>query len=169
MSKDEPIGFQILRAIRRIIRKTSEHSRHVGRQAGVSVPQMLCLRAIAEADPGQEITVASVAETVQLSAPTVSRILDRLEKGGYLKRERSSVDRRKVFVALTEQGIHRLESLPQPLHEQFLARLESLEENERIELRRALERIVELMDACDIDAAPVLTPELEVGIVAENN
>ena len=34
---------------------------------------------------------------------------------------------------------------------------------ERLGLLKALERIVELMDAEGIDAAPVLTPELEVG------
>ncbi|MFU7560428.1 MarR family winged helix-turn-helix transcriptional regulator [Roseiconus sp. JC912] len=140
----------------------------MGRQAGVSVPQMLCMRAIAEAEPGQEMTVAMVAETVQLSAPTVSRILDRLEKGGYVERERSSVDRRKVFVALTEQGWNRLNNLPQPLHEQFLARLESLDERERMELNSALNRIVEMMDACDIDASPMLTPELEVDLLSED-
>lgn len=124
---------------------------------------MLCLKAIAEYPETSQVTVAMVASSVQLSAPTASRILDRLEKSGYIRRERATTDRRKVFVKLTEHGQTRIDNLPQPLHEQFLTRLESLDPVEQLGLLRALERIVELMDAEGIDASPVLTPELEVG------
>ncbi len=162
MEQKDSLGFQILRAIRRIIRRTSEHSRSVGRQGGISVPQMLCMKAIADFPETSEVTVALVAESVQLSAPTVSRILDRLEKNGYITRVRASSDRRKVCVSLTDEGWMRIEKFPAPLHEQFLHRLEKLDPVERLGLLKALERIVELMDAEGIDAAPVLTPELEV-------
>lgn len=162
MDREESLGFRILRAIRRIIRRTSEHSRNVGKQGGVSVPQMLCLKAIADFPNDTEVTVALVADAVQLSAATVSRILDRLENSGFILRERRSVDRRKVCLSLTEIGQQRLDDLPTPLHEQFLTRLETLDPVERLGLLMALERIVELMDAEELDAAPVLTPELDV-------
>jgi DNA-binding MarR family transcriptional regulator len=163
VDREDTLGFQILRAIRRIIRRTSEHSRNVGKHGGVSVPQMLCLKAISEFADDVEVTVAMVATAVQLSPPTVSRILDRLEKRGYILRERKSKDRRRVCISLTDQGWKRIESLPTPLHEQFLHRLEMLDPIECLGLLKALERIVELMDAGGIDAAPMLTPELEVG------
>lgn len=163
MDREDSIGFQILRAIRRIIRRTSEHSRSVGKHGGVSVPQMLCLKAISEFLPDTDVTVAMVADAVQLSAPTVSRILDKLEKGSYVVRQRNAKDRRRVCVSLTESGLKRIDNLPTPLHEQFLKRLDTIDPIERLGLLKALERIVELMDAEDIDAAPLLTPELEVG------
>ncbi|MCA9215574.1 MAG: MarR family transcriptional regulator [Planctomycetales bacterium] len=163
VQQEESIGFQILRSIRRIIRRTSEHSRSVCRHSGVTVPQMLCLKAISEFEPSDSVTVAMVAKTVQLSAPTVSRILDRLERAGFILRERAKTDRRKVCVSLTDSGWQRVDNLPTPLHEQFLQRLERIDPVERLGLLKALERIVELMDAEGIDAAPVLTPELEVG------
>jgi len=124
---------------------------------------MLCLKTIAELSANGEATVAMVAERVQLSPPTASRILDRLEKADYIIRQRATTDRRKVIITLTEQGRERIGNLPQPLHEQFLNRLHALSPEDQLELLRALERIVDLMDANDIDAAPVLTPELEVG------
>lgn len=124
---------------------------------------MLCLKAISEFPAETDVTVAMVAKSVQLSPPTVSRILDRLEKSGYITRQRASTDRRKVFVCLTDEGLTRIDNLPQPLHEQFLSRLESLDPVERLGLLKALERIVELMDAEGMDASPMLTPELEVG------
>lgn len=159
----DPIGFQILRAIRRIIRRTSEHSRNVGKHSGVSVPQMLCLKAIADLADEDQVTVVKIAQTVQLSTPTVSRLLDRLEKSGFIHRERSATDRRKVCLTLTEDGLRRIEHLPTPLHEQFLTRLETLDPVERLGLLKALERIVQLMDATEMDASPMLTPELNVG------
>lgn len=163
MQQENAIGFQILRAIRRIIRRTSQHSRTVGKHGGVSVPQMLCLKAISEFPAGTEITVAMVAEAVQLSAPTVSRILDKMEKSGYVTRERNSKDRRRVCVSLTGEGWQRTENLPTPLHEQFLKRLHTLDPIECLGLLKGLERVVELMDAEEMDAAPLLIPELEVG------
>lgn len=163
VEQDDSVGFQILRAIRRIIRRTSTHSRSVSRHNGVSVPQMLCLKAIAELSANSGATVALVADRVQLSAPTASRILDRLERAGYVERQRATTDRRKVVVTLTQRGGERVKDLPQPLHEQFLNRLHALNAGDQLELLRSLERIVELMDAKDIDASPVLTPELEVG------
>lgn len=123
---------------------------------------MLCLKAICEFPADTEVTVAMVAKAVQLSAPTVSRILDKLEKSGYVVRERNSKDRRRVCVSLTDEGWQRIDNLPTPLHEQFLHRLAKLDPIECLGLLKALERVVELMDAEDIDAAPLLTPELEV-------
>lgn len=163
MESEDTLGFQILRAIRRIIRKTSEHSRSVGKHGGVSVPQMLCLKALAEFANGEEATVAMVANSVQLSPPTVSRILDKLEKSGFISRERGTTDRRRVYISLTDIGRQRIKTLPTLLHDQFLERLRGLDPLERLGLLRALERVVELMDAEEIDASPLLTPELDVG------
>jgi len=162
MSQENSIGLQILTAIRRIIRRTSQHARVIGKNSGVSVPQILCLKAISEFPEDAEVTVALVAKQVQLSAPTVSRILDRMEKSGYICRERKSKDRRRVCVSLTEEGKHQVENLPISLHEQFLDRLDGLDPTERLELLHALERVVDLIDAKGIDAAPLLTHELEV-------
>ena len=42
-------GDRLLRAIRRIVRQVSEHSRHLHAEVGLTVPQLLCLRAIMRA------------------------------------------------------------------------------------------------------------------------
>lgn len=164
MSGSEDIGYEVLRALRRILRKVSEHSRHLSHTTGLTVPQLLCLRAISrmEREDEAEITVAMVAKQVRLTNATVSRILDRLERAGFVKRERRAADRRKVCLELTPLGVERLKDLPLPLHEQFLRRVEQLEPQEREDLLLQLARIVEMMEAEDIDAAPVLTPEFDV-------
>ena len=158
----DSIGFHILRAIRRIIRRTTEHSRAVHHDSGLSIPQMLCLRAIHENSSGTRTSGIDIAAAVQLSPATVSRILDRLETWGFIQRVRDTRDRRRFQVTLTETGLARVRSLPVPLHEQFLRKLNELPSEERQHLLDALERIVELMGADEVDASPLLLPEYEV-------
>lgn len=153
---------RILRALRRIIRKTSQHSRQVARDTGLSVPQSLCLRIIGEGGKTDEITVVGVATAMQLSPATVSRLLDRLEEAELIARERRSRDRRKVCLRLTPLGRRRLKSLPPLLQNQFVTRLQALPERKQNELLKSLETIVELMEAVELDAAPVLDPRLAI-------
>lgn len=158
----ESIADDILRAIRRILRATAQHSRNLGRDGNLSVPQLLCLRKISESTRERPVTVAAVAAAVQLSNPTVSRILDRLESAQLVTRERSTSDRRSVVLSLTPQGKRCLKRLPPALHEQFLSRLHKLPKRRQRELLAALQQIVELMGAGELDAAPLLTPETNV-------
>lgn len=153
-----------LRAIRRIMRKTSEHSRQLSRQSGLTMPQLLCLRFIGDAKPDGEVTVALVSQGVQLAPATVSRILDRLEDAGLIVRERRSQDRRKVCLSLTELGRQQVDKLPTPLQEQFVERLHVLPPDEQQRLLGALEKVVELMEASQLDAPPVLEPDMEPSV-----
>lgn len=157
---DDDIGNAILRSLRRILHKVSEHSRLLARSGGLTVPQFLCLRAIS-ASPEGELSVVQVAEIVQLSPPTVSRIMDRLEKAGYVQRERRSDDRRKVSLSITQSGKDRLAALPSPLHERFVQRLNSLDATKRAAILLALDELVSMLEASDIDAAPVLMPGVD--------
>lgn len=155
-----------MRALRRILRKISQHSRQLFREAGLTVPQLLCLRVIGEAEPASEVTASMVSESVQLSPPTVSRILDRLEKRQLILRERRSTDRRKVCLSLTAAGRQKVDELPTPLQEEFVARMQSLTLEEQSHLLGTLERIVEMMEATDVDAAPVLDP-IDINLESE--
>ena len=126
------------------------------------MPQLLCLRVIAEAEPGAEVTAAIVSQSVQLSPATVSRILDRLEKRQLILRERRSADRRKVCLSLTQAGRQKVDELPTPLQEQFVTRMQSLSCEAQAQLLGTLEKIVEMMEATELDAAPVLDPTVDI-------
>ena len=157
-----PTSDDVLRALRRILRKVSQHSRNLSRVAGLTVPQLLCMRAIVDAGTDVEVTASMVSNAVQLSPATVSRILDRLEKRQLILRERRSQDRRKVCLSLTELGRQKVDDLPASLQEQFVARMESLPVKEQSQLLGTLEKIVEMMEATEIDAAPVLDPRTDI-------
>jgi DNA-binding MarR family transcriptional regulator len=159
MESDTDIAHDVLRSIRQIVRRISAHSKALSRDVGLTVPQLVCLKAIGELEQAQgEITAAMVGKRVQLSAATVSRILDRLVRNGLVVRERRAKDRRKVCLSLTEAGLERFGTLPIPLQERFVERLMRLRPDERVELLTALRRITALMDAEELEAAPLLTP-----------
>ena len=147
---------QVLRDIRRIVRKVSEHSRELARDVGLTLPQLLCLKAIGASTDGMSVTVKWVAQDVQLSPTTVSRIIDRLVNAGLVSRERSASDRRRVCLSLTLSGIDRYQTLPKPLQVHFIERFTAKPEAERRALLDALATIVYLMEAGDVEAAPVL-------------
>jgi DNA-binding MarR family transcriptional regulator len=126
------------------------------------VPQVICLRAIYDLEASGGVTVAQVSQLVHLSPATVSRIVDRLAAAGLVTRERSTTDRRKVSMTLTPKGLERVQALPTPLQETFLRRLGELPPDDRVALLGSLRRVVGLMNADELDAAPILAPGADV-------
>ncbi|ABR47675.1 transcriptional regulator, TrmB [Alkaliphilus metalliredigens QYMF] len=51
-----------------------------------------------------EIIMSQIAEYINLPMSTTSGMVERLVKGGYVKRERSELDRRIVVIRLTDEG-----------------------------------------------------------------
>lgn len=144
---------EVLIALRRVIRATDLHSRHLARTTGLTAPQILVLQAIR--DSGL-VTIGELARAVSLSQATVTTILDRLETRGLVYRQRSEQDKRKVHAYLTPVGVAVLQDAPVPLQDQFAARFAALQDWEQAMVIAALQRVASMMDAEDIDASPVL-------------
>jgi DNA-binding MarR family transcriptional regulator len=51
-----------------------------------------------------KITMKDIAEKINRTRPTVSVLVDKLEKLGYVKREISSKDNRYTYISLTQKG-----------------------------------------------------------------
>lgn len=144
---------EILRAIRRIVQGITIHSKKLYKQSGLTVPQLLCLRAIAAAEQG-EITAAEVSRQIGIGPATVTGILDRLERSDLVRRVRRSSDRRKVSLVLTDKGQERIAA--RSLQDQFVAAIMAVDESERTAMLHSLEKVVEMLGASNIDAAPIL-------------
>jgi DNA-binding MarR family transcriptional regulator len=78
-----------------------------------------------------------------VSAVTVTRTVERLEKNGFLKKERCQSDQRAVRVYLTEKGAKAVESVEQKMWE-VLERetLDNLSMEERVLLKRLLMQVL---------------------------
>ena len=144
---------QVLVSLRRIIRATDLHSRKLGKQTGLTTPQLVIIQAVGEL---KEPTVSDIAKAVSLSLATVTTILNRLETNGLVIRTRSTVDRRRVIVTLTDSGQDLRAQAPKPLQDRFVGRFSKLDSWEQHQIVAALERVATMMDAEDLDAAPLL-------------
>lgn len=143
---------EVLRSLRRIFHAVDRHSR-LARQHGLTEPQAICLNAIQRAG---EVNPGQLARSVSLSPPTVTGILDRLERRALIQRERIARDKRQVTVRLTRGGEQLLEQSPPSLQERFKQRLAALPAARQRGIAEALQEVVRLMEAEDIDAAPLL-------------
>lgn len=144
---------EVLVSLRQIIRAIDLHSKHLERASGLTGPQLLVMQSIARYG---EITAGVIAREVSLSQATVTTIIDRLERKGLLQRQRCPTDKRKVMVTLTGEGNVALEKAPTLMQESFIRSFNRLEDWEQTLLLSSLQRVADMMNASELDAAPLL-------------
>ena len=93
----------------------------LGEQHGLGVSDFEVLDRLAET-PGRQWRAQDLAESVHLSQSALSRLVDRLAKGGLVERCACDMDRRGIFVLLTDAGSARHEEAA-ATHRAVLARL----------------------------------------------
>lgn len=143
---------QVVAALRRISRAIDLHSRLLLQKNGLTAPQLATLRVIQRLQP---VSAGRIAKEIHLSPATVTGILGRLEKRALLTRAVGNQDRRHVVVALTPAGDKVVAEAPSLLQERFQRELSKLEQWEQTMILATLERIASMMDADQIEAAPV--------------
>lgn len=92
---------------------------------------------------GSASTVAELARGCDLDAGAMTRLLDRLETKGLLKRVRSSEDRRVVNLELTDEGRAAAQEIPGVLCQVQNAHLRGFSHAEWQTLKSLLRRILE--------------------------
>jgi len=145
--------LRILQALRRIIRAVDLHSHKLSTQHKITGPQLACLLAVKQDGP---ISSGKLAKSVYLSPSTVVGIVDRLEEKQLVSRMRSSEDRRQVHISITAAGEELISAAPSLLQDTLAAALAELPEIEQVTITLALEKLVDLMEARHIGAAPLL-------------
>ena len=140
-------------ALRRIVRVTEVNARKLARQSDITASQLLVLQLIAEHG---EALPSVIARAVELKQATVTVLLNKLEEAGLVSRRRDTEDRRRVWVTLTDSGKRVLEHSPDLLQHRFRQAFDQLEDWEQSMIITTLERVAALLDAKDLDAAPVL-------------
>jgi DNA-binding MarR family transcriptional regulator len=151
---------ELLVSLRKVTRAIGLYSKKLSKESGLTSPQLIVLK---EIDLHDSCMVKDIAQSINLSSATVTSILDRLEARNYVIRERSVTDKRKVGLHLTEHGKAAVKVAPRPLQAHFIDRFEKLQEWEQTQLVSTMQRIASMMDAENLDAAPLL----EVGALQD--
>ena len=144
---------ELLISLRKVIRAIDLHSKHLSKTSGLTSPQLLIML---EIEKVSGVNSSQVAKNVNLSAATVTNILDRLENKTLISRVRDIQDKRKIGLYLTEKGKALLLNAPQALQAHFIENFTNLAEWEQSQLLSSIERLADMMDANELDAAPLL-------------
>ena len=117
------ICFSLGKALRQI----SKHYREKLAKFGLTQPQFFLLIALYEED---NILISRLAEKVALDKATITGIIDRLEREGYVKRVYSKQDRRAIYIKLTDKAKNIENDLKKIYHETNSSFLSKLTEEE---------------------------------------
>jgi DNA-binding MarR family transcriptional regulator len=109
-------------------------------QSGITTQQYNVLRILKGAgDEGLPTLV--IRDRMIHEAPGITRLLDKLEKAGLARRERTSPDRRQVFCFITDKGRAVLNDLDVELKEADVVAVGTLSETEQKQLLTLLEGV----------------------------
>jgi DNA-binding MarR family transcriptional regulator len=107
---------------------------------GVSGPQYNVLR-ILRGHGGDGLPCQEIAAQMITRMPDITRLVDRLEQAGLVRRARTEQDRRVVLVKITRPGLDLLARLDKPLLDLHRRQLRHLTREELAELNRLLVKV----------------------------
>jgi DNA-binding MarR family transcriptional regulator len=128
--------------LRPVLLRLARELRKETEQLGITSRQITLLWLI-RLSPGLSLTELAAEEGI--SAPAISGHVDRLEKAGLLDRVRDEGDRRKVGLALTDDGERLLRSVRARRTTWLADRLRGLDEDELAAVQRAIEPLGRLL------------------------
>lgn len=106
--------------------------------AGISLAQYNVLRILRGAGP-EGLPTLAIRERMVEEAAGITRLIDKLEAAGYVRRERSTPDRRLVLCRISESGLSLLSELDADVTEADKAVLQVLDDDE-------LDQLIDLLD-----------------------
>jgi DNA-binding MarR family transcriptional regulator len=92
-------------------------SQTVANYAGISSSDLECIDFL---NLEGRVTAGRLAEVTGLTTGAITGMVDRLEKAGFVRRERDEQDRRKVFIAIVPENLARIGKCYEPLQQAMM-------------------------------------------------
>src|SRR6185436_10691429 len=92
---------QIVETIIYLYTESRRLTKGMAREVGLTGPQLTVLKLL---ETFQDLSLSSLSERIRAQNSTVTGIIDRMEREGLVSRERSTSDRRVVYIRLTKKG-----------------------------------------------------------------
>jgi DNA-binding MarR family transcriptional regulator len=136
-------SVELANRLRPVLLQLNRHLRREAHAEGITGGQAALLAQI-RAYP--ELGVRDLAAREGVSAPAMTRYLDRLEKAGLVVRTRSSDDARRIRLALTPKGVRALRSVRRRRTAWLAERLQGLSPAELTTVDEAIEPLLRLVE-----------------------
>ena len=134
---------QLAEALRPALLRVARRLRLEAQKAGVSALDAVILGQI-HRRPG--VGVCDLADAEQISRPTMSGHVKRLEAAGWVVRAEVAEDARRAGLQVTPAGERRLETIRRLRNDWLAARLARLEPDDREDLARAAPALLRLLE-----------------------
>lgn len=141
LKKKKPFASAAQEAILNVLRTADQMQNRLGRlfrEYGLTPSQYNVLRILR--GEGKPLPCLEIADRLIQVVPAITGLIDRLETQELVKRERSTEDRRVIYVEITSKAERILNAIDKPLaqlHEQMIGHLAAAELKE---LNRLLEK-----------------------------
>ncbi len=124
-------------------------------QFGLTGPQLTVVKLL---ETFENLSLSSLSERIRAQNSTVTGIIDRMEREGLVRRERSTADRRVVHISLSDKGQKLAKQIQVEPMEVFRGALLSLSHGDLRDLLRIMNKLqryvrTHLADGA-VDAAP---------------
>jgi DNA-binding MarR family transcriptional regulator len=136
-------SVDVANRLRPVILQITRHLRREAHAEGITGGQASLL---AQIRTNPALGVRDLAGREGVSAPAMTRYLDRMEKAGLVVRTRSVEDARRIRLALTPKGVRALRSVRQRRTAWLAKRLDGLSPQELATVDRAIEPLLRLVE-----------------------
>jgi MarR family transcriptional regulator, organic hydroperoxide resistance regulator len=138
---------EIMQSLRRVIKAIHDYSRDVSGNFGITAPQLWALKTISQKG---SLSQGELSEKMYLHPSTITGVVDRLEKKGYVVRDRNPADRRVVKVRLTPKGRALAKKSPNPIQGKMIHGLRTLQKRELNSIHRSVQELVTIMEVQNV-------------------
>ncbi|MCI0671274.1 MAG: MarR family transcriptional regulator [Myxococcaceae bacterium] len=114
-SEHPPLAFALAQELgRELSTRTILFHQAMADRVGLSTPDYRCLDMLHRAERAGPVTPGQLAQLTGLTTGGITGTLDRLEKAGFVRRERDPEDRRQIFVRTMPERMQELALLFEP-------------------------------------------------------
>jgi len=135
---------EIMQSLRRIFKAIQDYSHEVSNKFGITGPQLWALKTISQ---NGKLSLGELTKKMYLHPSTITGVVDRLEKKGYVSRDRGQGDRRVINVQLTPQGKKLVKRAPNPVQGKMIYGLRRLKKKKLNSIYDSVNKLVEIMEA----------------------
>jgi DNA-binding MarR family transcriptional regulator len=143
MTVTEVDSVELANRLRPVLLHLNRYLRREAHAEGITGGQAALL---AQIRTYPELGVRELAGREGVSAPSMTRYLDRLERAGLIARTRSTEDARRIRLALTPKGVRALRSVRRRRTAWLAERLEGLSPGELRAVDEAIEPLLRLIE-----------------------
>ena len=148
MGRDAQVS-ETMQSLRRIFKALQDYSQEVSSSFGITGPQLWALKTLSRHDG---LALGDLSRQMYLHPSTITGVIDRLERKGYVARDRDRNDRRVVKVKLTPGGEELVAKAPNPVQGKMIYGLRKMKKSELTVIYESVRKLAEIAEAENVKA-----------------